>query len=54
LIAVARVAHRDGDRALEQAAVDKLLRDYGIEVRFPCVESVTRDLRRAGKRHADA
>ena len=46
LIALARVAHRDGKRGLEQAAVDKLSRDYGIEIRFPCVESVDRDLRR--------
>jgi hypothetical protein len=46
LIALARVAHRDGDRMLERAAVDKLSHDYGIEVRFSCVESVDRDLRR--------
>ena len=48
LIALARVAHRDGDRRLERSAVEKLAREYGIEVRFPCVESVDRDLRRAG------
>jgi hypothetical protein len=53
LIAVARVAHRDGDRRLEQAAVDKLLRDYGIQVSFTCVESVARDLRRAGESRTD-
>jgi hypothetical protein len=46
LIALARAAHRDGNRRLEQAAVNKLSHDYGIEVRFPCVESVDRDLHR--------
>jgi hypothetical protein len=50
LIALARVAHRDGNRQLERAAVDKLSRDYGIEVRFPCVESVDRDLRRSAEK----
>lgn len=48
LIALARVAHRDGNRQLEQSAVDKLIRNYGIAVQFPCEESVEHDLRRAG------
>ncbi len=47
LIALARVAHRDGSRQLEQSARDKLARDYGIEVGFTCAESVDRDLHRA-------
>ncbi len=47
LIAVARVAHRDGNRALERAATDKLAKECGIEIRFTCIESVERDLRRA-------
>ncbi len=46
LIALARIAHRDGDQELERATADKLSHDYGIEVRFPCAESVDRDLRR--------
>ena len=50
LIALARVAHRNGDRKLEQSALGKLARDYGIDVRFPCCESVARDLHRAGKK----
>ena len=44
LIALARVAHRNGDRGLEQAAVGKLVRDFGITVSFPCCESVDKDL----------
>lgn len=51
LIALARVAHRDGDRQLEQSATDKLAREYGIGLCFKCTESVERDLRRTGKRH---
>jgi hypothetical protein len=47
LIALARVAHRDGNRTLERAAADKLARDYGISLCFTCSESVERDLRRA-------
>jgi hypothetical protein len=54
LIALARVAHRDGDRSLEKAAADKLSRDHGIVVRFTCVESVERDLRRAKGGRANA
>jgi hypothetical protein len=46
LIALIRVTHHNGDRRLERAATDKLLRDFGIKVRFPCAESVARDLRR--------
>ena len=46
LIALARVSHRDGNRRLEQAAAEKLAREYGINVRFTCVESVDRDLHR--------
>jgi hypothetical protein len=49
LIALARVAHRNGERQVERAAVDKLARDFGIEVHFPCSESVDRDLERAAK-----
>lgn len=48
LIALARVAHRDGNRQLEQVAVDKLARDYGIGISFQCVQSVNRDLQRKG------
>ena len=44
LIALARVAHRDGNRQLEEAAVDKLACNYGIAIYFSCVESVERDL----------
>ena len=47
LIALARVAHRDGDRRLERSAVDKLVRNYGISVQFPCEESVDQVLHRA-------
>jgi len=44
LIALARVAHKDGDRELEQATLDRLSRDYGMRVSFSCCESVDRDL----------
>lgn len=47
LIALARIAHREGNRSLEQSALDKLAREYGINVRFTCVESVDRDLERS-------
>ena len=47
LIALARVAHRDGNRDLELAATDRLIRDYGIQVSFPCCQSVGRDIVRA-------
>ena len=47
LLALARVAHHDGNRRLEQAAADQLARDYGIVVKFACVESVERDLQQA-------
>ena len=50
LIALARVAHREGDRPLEQSARDRLARDYGMSVNFKCVESVDQDLRRAKER----
>jgi hypothetical protein len=53
LIALARVSHRDGNRKLEQAAADKLAREYGIDVRFTCVESVERDLHQAEGRSDD-
>lgn len=52
LIALARVAHRDGNRGIEQAAVDKLVREFGIEIHFPCSESVDRDLQRAEERES--
>ena len=50
LIALARVAHHDGDRQLEQAAKDKLAREYGLTVGFVCEQSVDRDIQRAGGR----
>jgi len=50
LIALARVAHREGNRGLEKSAVDKLARVYGIAVRFPCVESVDQELAKQGCR----
>jgi len=46
LIALARVAHHDGDRQLERSVMDRLARDYGIQVNFTCEQSVERDLRR--------
>lgn len=49
LIALARVAHYEGNRQLERSAVDKLVQNYGIAVRFNCVESVDRDLHRTGE-----
>ncbi len=49
LIALARVAHRNGNRGLEQAALAKLARDFGMTVSFPCCESVDRDLAEAGQ-----
>lgn len=48
LIALVRVAHRDGNRRLEESVQSKLSREYGIELHFPCVESVERDLQWAG------
>ena len=53
LIALARWAHRDGNRGLEKAATDKLAIDYGIRIGFPCCESVDEDLERAGRRGRD-
>jgi hypothetical protein len=53
LIALARVAHRNGDRRLERSAVNKLVHDFGISVQFRCEESVDRDLRRAEGRDYD-
>lgn len=44
LIALARVAHRDGDRDLERAAREKLVQQYGIDLRFRCEESVNDEL----------
>ena len=44
LIALARVAHRNGNRRLEQSTVTKLVQHYGISVQFPCEQSVDRDL----------
>jgi hypothetical protein len=44
LIALARVAHRNGDRALERAAREKLVQRYGIDLRFRCEESVDEEL----------
>jgi hypothetical protein len=44
LIALARVAHRNGDRRLEQAARDMLTRQHGITVEFPCCRSVEDEL----------
>jgi hypothetical protein len=54
LIALARVAHRGGDRTLERAAVGKLARDYGLTVSFPCCQSVDRDLATAGMTEGNA
>ena len=52
LIALARVAHYEGNRQLERSAADKLVQDYGIAIRFNCVESVDRELHRTeGGRH---
>ncbi len=48
LIALARVAHRDGSRSVEQSAVDRLARDYGIGLHFNCSESVDRELGEIG------
>ncbi len=53
LIAVARVAHRDGDRKLERSALDKLAREYGMTVNFTCEESVARDLARVKEGRRD-
>ncbi len=53
LIALVRVAHRDGNRPLEQSARDRLARDYGMSINFPCVESVDRDLRRTEGSHGN-
>lgn len=50
LIAVARIAHSEGNRALERSAANKLAKDYGIEVHFTCTESVNRELQRGAKR----
>jgi hypothetical protein len=50
LIALARIAHRDGNQELQRAAVDKLSRDFGIRVQFTCVESVERDLKQGAVR----
>ena len=51
LIGLARVAHRDGDRQLEQSVINKLAQEYGLTVGFKCVESVERDLHRAEPSH---
>ena len=45
LIALARVSHRNGERQVEKSALDKLTREFGIDLHFPCTESVDRDLR---------
>lgn len=50
LIALARVAHRDGNRPLEQSVRDKLAREYGLTLGFTCSESVDRELQAGGRR----
>ena len=47
LIAIARIAHRNRNRELEQSATGKLAREYGIVVHFPCCDSVAKDLEAA-------
>ena len=44
LIALIRVAHRDGRRDLEEAARNKLAQDFGLRVSFVCCESVDEQL----------
>jgi hypothetical protein len=44
LLGLIRAAHREGNRELERAGVEKLSRDYGMTVSFPCCESVDREL----------
>ena len=49
LIALARVAHHDGNRRLEQSVRDKLAREFGLTLGFTCVESVDRELQAEGR-----
>jgi len=44
LIALARAAHRDGHKKLEQAAAEKLAREYGMRVTFVCCDAVDADV----------
>lgn len=44
LIALLRIAHREGDRQVERAIREKLARDYGLSVRFTCIESIKQEL----------
>jgi len=53
LIALARVAHRDGNRQLEQAVLNKLACEYGLTVGFKCMEAVERDLHQTEGRRRD-